>query len=102
MRLRTVILLAAVIPWTATGQTYTISTFAGGGLPINIPGTAASLGSPAANTPQNIAADRAGNVFFPYQNAVLRLDATTRGRLGALHDAVASGHLYESSLNANG
>jgi F-type H+-transporting ATPase subunit delta len=32
----------------------------------------------------------------------LRLDATTRGRLGALHDAVASGHLYESSLNANG
>jgi F-type H+-transporting ATPase subunit delta len=32
----------------------------------------------------------------------LLLDATTRGRLGALHDAVASGHLYESSLNANG
>lgn len=31
----------------------------------------------------------------------LRLDATTRGRLGALHDAVASGHLYESSLNGN-
>ena len=31
----------------------------------------------------------------------LRLDATTRGRLGLLHDAVASGHLYESSLNRN-
>jgi F-type H+-transporting ATPase subunit delta len=31
----------------------------------------------------------------------LRLDATTRGRLGALHDAVASKHLYESSLNRN-
>src|SRR5665647_3085629 len=30
-----------------------------------------------------------------------RLDATTRGRLGELHDAVASGHLYESSLNRN-
>ena len=29
----------------------------------------------------------------------LRLDATTRGRLGALHDAVASKRLYESSLN---
>jgi F-type H+-transporting ATPase subunit delta len=31
----------------------------------------------------------------------LRLDATTRGRLGALHDAVASGRLYESALNRN-
>lgn len=31
----------------------------------------------------------------------LRLDATTRGRLGALRDAVASGHLYESALNRN-
>jgi F-type H+-transporting ATPase subunit delta len=31
----------------------------------------------------------------------LRLDATTRGRLGVLHDAVASGRLYESSLNGN-
>ena len=30
-----------------------------------------------------------------------RLDATTRGRLGELHDAVASGHLYESSINRN-
>ena len=31
----------------------------------------------------------------------LRLDATTRGRLGALRDAVSPGHLYESSLNRN-
>jgi F-type H+-transporting ATPase subunit delta len=31
----------------------------------------------------------------------LRLDATTRGRLGALRDAVAAGHLYESSMNRN-
>jgi F-type H+-transporting ATPase subunit delta len=31
----------------------------------------------------------------------LRLDATTRGRLGALHDAVSSGHLYESAMNRN-
>jgi F-type H+-transporting ATPase subunit delta len=29
----------------------------------------------------------------------LRLDATTRGRLGALRDSVSPGHLYESSLN---
>lgn len=31
----------------------------------------------------------------------LRLDATTRGRLGALHDAVASGRYFESALNRN-
>jgi len=31
----------------------------------------------------------------------LRLDATTRGRLGALRDSVASGRLYESALNRN-
>jgi F-type H+-transporting ATPase subunit delta len=31
----------------------------------------------------------------------LRLDATTKGRLGALHDAVASGRLYESAMNRN-
>ena len=31
----------------------------------------------------------------------LRLDATIRGRLGALHDAVASKRLYESALNRN-
>ena len=77
MRLRTLILLVAVIPWTATGQTYTISTFAGGGLPVNIPGISASLGSDLLQGPQYIAADRAGNVFFPYQNTILRLDAIT-------------------------
>jgi F-type H+-transporting ATPase subunit delta len=31
----------------------------------------------------------------------LRLDATTRGRLGALRESVSPGHLYESSLNRN-
>lgn len=31
----------------------------------------------------------------------LRLDATTRGRLGALRDVVASGRLYESALHKN-
>ena len=59
--------------WPASGQTYTISTFAGGALPAGIPGTSASLGS----APQYIAADHAGNVFFADQNSVLRLDATS-------------------------
>ena len=31
----------------------------------------------------------------------LRLDATTRGRLGALRDALASGRLYDSAMNRN-
>jgi hypothetical protein len=72
MRLLPAVLLASILSWSAWGQTYTISTFAGGGLPVNIPGTSASLGPVA-----NVAADRAGNVFFVDQNTVLRLDATT-------------------------
>jgi len=31
----------------------------------------------------------------------VRLDATTAGRLAALHDSVAAGHFYEESLNRN-
>ena len=73
MRLPPAILLASVMSWPASGQTYTISTFAGGALPAGIPGTSASLGS----APQYIAADHAGNVFFADQNSVLRLDATS-------------------------
>jgi uncharacterized protein (TIGR03437 family) len=73
MRLLPAILLASVMSRSASGQSYTISTFAGGALPVNIPGTSASLGS----APQSIAADHAGNVFFVDRNSVLRLDATS-------------------------
>ncbi len=72
MRLLSVVLLTTVSSCSAWGQTYTISTFAGGGVPVNIPGTSASLGSPPS-----VAVDRAGNVFFVNQNTVLRLDGTT-------------------------
>jgi uncharacterized protein (TIGR03437 family) len=71
MRIRSVVLLTTILCCSAWGQTYTISTFAGGP-PANIPGTAASL-----LTVASVAADRAGNVFFAAQNAVLRLDGTT-------------------------
>ena len=74
MRLLPAVLLASVLPWSASGQTYTISTFAGGGLPVKISGTSASLGP---GIPQVIASDRAGSVFFVDQDTVLRLDATT-------------------------
>jgi len=60
--------------WTAWGQTYTISTIAGGALPVGIPGTSASLDY---GEPRYVAADRAGNVFFEDRNTVLRLDAAT-------------------------
>jgi len=73
MRLLSAVLLALLASSQAFGQTYTISTFAGGGLPVNIPGTSASLRSPSS-----VAVDKAGNVYFTDQrNIVLRLDAVT-------------------------
>jgi hypothetical protein len=72
MRLLPAVFFASLASLSAFGQTYTISTFAGGGVPVNIPGTPASL-----NGPLGVAVDRAGNVFFVDKNDVLRLDATT-------------------------
>jgi uncharacterized protein (TIGR03437 family) len=74
MRLRAAVLLTTTLCSSAWGQTYTISTFAGGALPVNIPGTSANLGPDA---PRYMAADAAGNLFFVDQNAVLRMDAAT-------------------------
>jgi sugar lactone lactonase YvrE len=67
------LLLALIVPYWAAGQTYTIQTFAGGGIPENITGTSASL------LPTNsVAVDRAGNLFFAEaSHVVLRLDAAT-------------------------
>src|ERR1039458_1128087 len=74
MRLFTTAILNSVISCCAFGQTYTIDTFAGGGLPpSSILGTSASLRSP-----NSTAVDGAGNLFFADgRNIVLRLDATT-------------------------
>ncbi len=74
MRTRSILVLTTILCCSAWAQTYTISTFAGGGLPVNVSGTSASLGYAA---PRYIAADHAGNVFFVDQDSVLRLDATT-------------------------
>jgi len=54
------------------GQTYTISTLAGGALPINIPGPTASIGIVTG-----VAVDPSGNLFLAGESVVLRLDATT-------------------------
>jgi uncharacterized protein (TIGR03437 family) len=76
LRLLTSVLLAGVASWTASGQPYTISTVAGGGLPVNIPGTSASL-----DEVQGVLVDKAGNVLFSNvaDGVVLRLDAATGG-----------------------
>src|SRR5271165_4813043 len=72
MRLLPAVLVALATAWAASSQTFTISTVAGGGLPVNIPGTSASLYGP-----QSVAVDKSGNVFFVDQDDVLRLDAKT-------------------------
>jgi hypothetical protein len=59
---------------SALGQTYTISTFAGGGLPVNVPSTSASPGNISG-----VAADAAGNVFVALSeySMIVELDAAT-------------------------
>jgi sugar lactone lactonase YvrE len=64
------VLLGSLASGFSSGQTYTISTFAGGALPVNIPGVAAKLGQIIAVT-----GDRAGNLFLVNDQTVLRLDA---------------------------
>jgi uncharacterized protein (TIGR03437 family) len=67
-------ILGLAIPCCVFGQTYTINAFAGGALPVNIPGTSANLGFPFG-----VAVDGAGNLFFAEDahHVVLRLDTTT-------------------------
>jgi uncharacterized protein (TIGR03437 family) len=72
MRLSNAAILPLLISCSAFGQVYNIQTFAGGGLPVNIPGTSAVL-----NLGTSVAADGAGNLFLGNQNVVLRLDAKT-------------------------
>jgi hypothetical protein len=53
------VLISLVVAVALDAQTYTIKTVAGGGLPVNVPGTAASLGSP-----YGVALDASGNAFI--------------------------------------
>ena len=62
----------ALLPCAALAQSYKIATLAGGGLPVNIPATAAYLPNPIG-----IAVDSIGNVYFTSFHSVLRIDAAT-------------------------
>lgn len=72
MRLMTTVLLASLVSSFAFGQACSISTFAGGGFAVNLPGPSAGLYGPLA-----VAVDKTGDLFFIDQHDVLRLDATT-------------------------
>ena len=74
MRLLSASLLSLAIAYSAFGQTYTINTIAGGGLPLNISARSASLGDAAA-----VAIDSTGNlvVALANYNMVVRIDAAT-------------------------
>src|SRR5215469_11203228 len=73
MFLRLAVLIISLFAVLALGQTYTISTLAGGGPPVNIPGTSARLGGDL----NAVQVDRAGNLLISAQNTILRLDART-------------------------
>jgi len=64
------ILFALATAGAAVGQTYMISTVAGGALPVNMVATSAPLYSPSG-----VAVDKSGNVFFSAGSAVYRMDA---------------------------
>ena len=88
MRLLPAVLLASVLSSTASGQTYTIATFAGGALPANVPGTSASLGS----APQYIATDQAGNYRLQSGGSdglVQAIDLVFHGGVGDYNDGYA-------------
>lgn len=59
--------LILIISCSLLAQTYTISTFAGGGLPQNATELEGNLGT----------VDRAGNVFITSNHAVWQLDSAT-------------------------
>ena len=71
-RVARIVLLPLAIVVSASAQSYTISTFAGGAPPpAVIPALHASIGAP-----QGIAVDREGDVFFASDNCIFKLDSS--------------------------
>ena len=64
--------LAVVLASSGRAQTYTISTFAGGGAPSTVPTAVCALYGP-----RSVTIDVTGNLYFADGQAVLRLDGKT-------------------------
>jgi trimeric autotransporter adhesin len=78
MRVQRYLLVILAAACLAFGQTYTINTIAGGGLPVNIPGTSAYLGQAALGG--SVAVDASGDAFITLQdyNVVVRWASSTQ------------------------
>jgi len=74
MRLLRATLLSLGLSGGVAAQSYLISTYAGGTLPVNIAGVSTTIGGSDMNF-SGLATDPAGNVLFSYQSSVLRWDA---------------------------
>ena len=68
------VMVVAVLAPAAFGQSYTISTAVGAGVPSNVQGKSTSLG---VGVPAFLVADPAGDVFFVDQNSVVEMNAST-------------------------
>ena len=64
------LLLSSMLP----AQSYTVTTFAGGGLPVKIPGTSVDL----PTLTWRGAADSAGNLCLGYDHSILKWNCTQR------------------------
>jgi len=86
MPVRAAALLASIFAISSAAQTYSIKTFAGGGLPENVAGASASLSAISG-----MAIDRTGNMFLALgdYNIVLRLDAGSGVLTGVAGTGVA-------------
>src|ERR1051326_2716365 len=92
MRLSRSSIVSVAISFCLSGQTYNISTIAGGAVPENIPGTSARLG-----IVDGIALDPAGNTYILLggYHIVVRQDALT----GVLTRVAGNGTLGFSGDN---
>ena len=76
MRLLPVVFLALITSWTASRQTYTISTLAGGGVPgSGFSGDNGQATSAQLNSPWGVAVDSAGSLYIAdyYNNRIRKV-----------------------------
>jgi len=86
------VLLSVLAAGSAAAQNYTLSTFAGGALPVNVPSTSVDLsGFNVGVSPSSMAVDASGNLFFPYQEAEHTVSVAMAARLPSLNSRCPRG-----------